>query len=130
MGPQSQTWLDWLTFSLSVLFQNMNVGRDRRDLSFLVTKRNHSPTSSHSQQNRRLNATRDTLDLKCLLLLQKKKIEVQNLNNLYRSPYASSPVFQTEKNLLKCRRPRFNPWEDLLEKGMATHSIILAWRIP
>ena len=21
-------------------------------------------------------------------------------------------------------------WEDLLEKGMATHSIILAWRIP
>ena len=88
----------------------MNVGRDRRDLSFLATKRNHSPTSSHSQQNRRLNATRDTLDLKCLLLLQKKKIEVQNLNNLYRSPYASSPVFQTEKNLLKCRRPRFNPW--------------------
>ena len=26
----------------------------------------------------------------------------------------------------------FNPlgWEDLLEKGMATHSSILAWRIP
>ena len=32
---------------------------------------------------------------------------------------------------LLCRRPRFNPWgwEDSLEKGMATHSSILAWRI-
>ena len=25
---------------------------------------------------------------------------------------------------------RFLGWEDLLEKGMATHSSILAWRIP
>ena len=25
---------------------------------------------------------------------------------------------------------RFLSWEDLLEKGMATHSSILAWRIP
>ena len=32
---------------------------------------------------------------------------------------------------LQCRRPRFNPcWEDPLEKGMATHSSILAWRSP
>ena len=38
---------------------------------------------------------------------------------------------------LQCRRPRFNPWVgggagggDPLEKGMATHSRILAWRIP
>ena len=29
-----------------------------------------------------------------------------------------------------CRRPGFNPWEDPLEKGMATYSSILAWRIP
>ena len=30
------------------------------------------------------------------------------------------------------RRPEFNPWvrEDPLEKGMATNSSILAWRIP
>ena len=27
-------------------------------------------------------------------------------------------------------RPRSLGWEDLLEKGMATHSSILAWRIP
>ena len=25
---------------------------------------------------------------------------------------------------------RWLVWEDLLEKGVATHSIILAWRIP
>ena len=25
---------------------------------------------------------------------------------------------------------RFLGWEDLLEKGMATHSSILAWRLP
>ena len=27
-------------------------------------------------------------------------------------------------------RPGFNPWEDPLEKKMATQSSILAWRIP
>ena len=32
--------------------------------------------------------------------------------------------------LLQCRRTRFDPWEDTLEKGMATHSSILVWRIP
>ena len=32
---------------------------------------------------------------------------------------------------VQCRKPGFNPGgEDPLEKGMATHSIILAWRIP
>jgi len=39
------------------------------------------------------------------------------------------------KNLAcQCRRHRDTSlnlgWEDLLEKGMATHSSILAWRIP
>ena len=34
-------------------------------------------------------------------------------------------------NSLQCRRPGLIPgWEDPLEKGMATHSSILAWRIP
>ena len=33
------------------------------------------------------------------------------------------------KNLLQCRRPRFHPWVGK-EKGMATHSSVLAWRIP
>ena len=33
---------------------------------------------------------------------------------------------------LQCGRLGFNPWvwEDPLEKGTATHSSILAWRIP
>ena len=32
---------------------------------------------------------------------------------------------------MQCRKPGFDPWlEDPLEKGMATHSSILAWRIP
>ena len=44
-------------------------------------------------------------------------------------------VAQTVKNLptvLQCGRPGFDPWvrEDPLEKGMSTHSSILAWRIP
>ena len=30
----------------------------------------------------------------------------------------------------QCRRCAFDPWEDPLEKGMATHSRVLAWRIP
>ena len=39
------------------------------------------------------------------------------------------------KNLLAMQEPqemwvRSLGWEDLLEKGMATHSSILAWRIP
>ena len=37
----------------------------------------------------------------------------------------ASPVDQMIKNL-----PRSLGWEDLLEKGMATPSSILAWRIP
>ena len=43
---------------------------------------------------------------------------------------------QMAKNLPAVRRPRFNTWvgslgwEDPLEKGMAAHSSILAWRIP
>ena len=42
-------------------------------------------------------------------------------------------VAQTVKNPPECRIPgfyRFLGFEDLLEKGMATHSSIPAWRIP
>ena len=45
----------------------------------------------------------------------------------------NSLVVQRVKNLSAMQeRPRFDPWgqEDTLEKGMATHSSILAWRIP
>ena len=44
----------------------------------------------------------------------------------------ASLVAQTVKNLLAMWETRVQSlgWEDLLEKGMATHSSILAWRIP
>ena len=42
------------------------------------------------------------------------------------------PVAQTVKNLpvMQETRVRSLGWEDPLEKGMAIHSSILAWRIP
>ena len=47
----------------------------------------------------------------------------------------ATQVAQWVRIHLQCRRQRrcqCNPlgWEDLLEEGMATHSSILAWRIP
>ena len=50
------------------------------------------------------------------------------LNFLYRA----SLVAQLVKNLLAMQETRVRSlgWEDLLEKGKATHSSILAWRIP
>ena len=42
------------------------------------------------------------------------------------------PVARTVKNLaaMKEARVRSLGWEDPLDEGMATHSSILAWRIP
>ena len=44
----------------------------------------------------------------------------------------ASPVAQTVKNPPAMQETwvQFLGWEDPLEKGMATHSSILAWRIP
>ena len=44
----------------------------------------------------------------------------------------ASLVAQLVKNLhaVQETRVRFLDWEDLLEKEMATHSSVLAWRIP
>ena len=44
----------------------------------------------------------------------------------------ASLVAQREKNLpaMQETRVRSLGWEDPMEKGMATHSSILAWRIP
>ena len=42
----------------------------------------------------------------------------------------ASLVAQMVKNVPAMRVTSFNPWEDLLEKEMAIHSSILAWRIP
>ena len=47
-------------------------------------------------------------------------------------PHGPSPVAQTVKNLPAMQKTpvRSLGWEDPLEKGMAIHSRILAWRIP
>ena len=44
----------------------------------------------------------------------------------------NSQVALVVKNLQGTKRHRFDSlgWEDSLEEGMATHSSILAWRIP
>ena len=50
--------------------------------------------------------------------------------------YCNTPythlLAQMVKNLLAMQETKVGSlgWEDLLEKGMATHSRILAWRIP
>ena len=46
--------------------------------------------------------------------------------------YGASPVAQRVKNLPAIQETwvQFLSWEDPLEKEMATHSSILAWKIP
>ena len=50
----------------------------------------------------------------------------------YRSNGRASLVAQVVKNLPSVKETWVQSlgWEDLLEKGMASHSSILAWRIP
>ena len=47
-------------------------------------------------------------------------------------PYGASLVAQMVKNLPAVQETHVRSlgWEDPLEKGMSTHSRILAWRIP
>ena len=60
---------------------------------------------------------------KCFLCTLFKSIE---------QPVGAALVAQTIKNLPAMQEPQVQSlgWEDLLEWGMATHSSILAWRIP
>ena len=53
-------------------------------------------------------------------------------NASLKAHYGASLVAQTVKNLPAVQETwvRLLGWEDPLEKGMATHSSILAWRIP
>ena len=44
--------------------------------------------------------------------------------------FGASLVTQTVKNLPAMQKMWSLSWEDYLEKGLATHSSILAWRIP
>ena len=45
-------------------------------------------------------------------------------------PGGSDGKKKKKKIFLQCRRLEFYPWKNPLEKGTATHSRILAWRIP
>ena len=61
-----------------------------------------------------------------------QKCETINFYCLSNLVYGASLVAQTVKNLPAMQETwiRSPSWEDPLEKGMATHSSILAWRIP
>ena len=60
-----------------------------------------------------------------------KKLRLREVKGL-EQVYTASLVAQTIKNLLAMQATQFSflGWEDSLQKGMATHSSILAWRIP
>ena len=66
----------------------------------------------------------DTVPLKSLPVLQ----AVVHIHMLPRWLSAEEPACQCRRQ----RRHRFHPWvrEDPPEKGTATHSSVLAWRIP
>ena len=58
---------------------------------------------------------------------------LQNITPLIaQTPHLASLVAQTVENppAMQETRVRSLGWEDPLEKGMATHSSLLAWRIP
>ena len=61
-----------------------------------------------------------------------KNQEVYRQTGIYREYIWASLVAQTVKNLPATQETWVQSlgWEDALEKGMATHSSILAWRIP
>ena len=58
--------------------------------------------------------------------------KTQKLKTLLKAGLGASLVAQTVKNLLAMQETwvQFLGQEDPLEKGMPTHSSILAWRIP
>ena len=58
--------------------------------------------------------------------------KTENLNRNYLLVNMASLVAHMVKNLPAMLEPQvqFLGWENPLEKGMATHSRILAWRIP
>ena len=57
---------------------------------------------------------------------------VRRFTKALHNEVGASHVAQQVKNLHAMQETRFRSlgWEDLLEKGKATHSSILAWRIP
>ena len=72
--------------------------------------------------------------MKHILNLIKRACYILNLINKYVSfcSFGASLVAQMVKNPPAMRETRVHSldWEDPLEKGMATHSSVLAWRIP
>ena len=65
------------------------------------------------------------------LLLSSQQLSINCLVTSGTINYGTSLVAQTVKNLPAMQETQVQSlgWEDPLEKGMATHSSILAWRI-
>ena len=66
------------------------------------------------------------------LKMRSQKIRLPTWLCCFQPCILAALVAQTEKNLPAMQETRVQSldWEDALEKGMATHSSILAWRIP
>ena len=52
------------------------------------------------------------------------------VDSLHVEPLGKLLVSQKVKNLAVTQETQVVGWEDPLEKGMATHSSVIAWRIP
>ena len=65
------------------------------------------------------------------LILPQNNLRIE-INIVTEKGSTASLVVQMVKNLCAMQETQVQPlsWEDPLEKGMATHSSILAWRIP
>ena len=66
------------------------------------------------------------------IYLPPSQIPIPDRNAESCGSYGASLVAQMVKNLPAMQETRVQSlgWEDPLEKGMATHSNVLAWRIP
>ena len=105
----------------------------------MKSKNNKAFRREHEQSLHDFEAGKDFLnETQKLLTMNKKKISLITLKlkpllvkklGMY---FRASQVAQWVKNLPVVQgMPIQSPsWEDILEKGMATHSSILAWRIP
>ena len=85
-------------------------------------------------RQRRVKARDPWLCPMCLATSSRTRVPCATSGDIVGSspPPWASLVAQTVKNLLAIQETRVRSlgWEDPLEKGMATHSSVFAWRIP
>ena len=114
--------LDWVAFFFS---RESSQPRDWTQVSLITGRFFTSWATREAPQKNKSDSTEDLLLYfkLCILLLL---LQVRNV------PQVASLVAQMVKNPLAMQETwiRSLGWEDPLEKGMTTHSSILAWRIP